>query len=458
MTSSPANISPLMRVLSTYIAGALRKPLRAEVVERAKLHLVDTFAAMISGSRLLPGKKAAVYVRMLGGRPDAGVVGTRIVTSMVNAALSNGMSAHADETDDTHPPSITHPGMAVVPAALAIAERQRLPGAAMLRAIVLGYDICTRLLLSLKPYDFRKSGHYPVPFGALFGAAAAAGALLKLNQQETRYLLSYAAQQAAGLSAAHRDLEHVQKAFAAAGMAAHNGTAAALMAAQGFTGVDDIFSGEEDFFSTFAPDGDKREELTRGLGRDYEILRVGIKCFSAGGPIQAPLHVLQDIIREHALEAKNVEKLTVWMPDKELEVVNDRDMPNISVQHLLAVMLADGKVTFASAHDCARMKDPKVLALKRRIKAVGDAALTDPLRRWRCVMEVALKDGHKLKHQTMAAKGGIENPLTRREGEEKALDLTAPVLGKKRAQDLLEALWKIDRFKDVRLLRKFYTA
>jgi 2-methylcitrate dehydratase PrpD len=447
-----------MRDLSTYIAGALKKPLPREVVERAKLHLVDTFAAMISGSRLVPGRQAAAYVRTLGGKADAGVVGTRIVTSPVNAALANGMSCHADESDDTHPPSITHPGMTVVPAALAIAERDRLPGAAMLRAMVLGYDICTRLVLSLKPYEFRKSGHYPVSFGAVFGAAATAGALLKLNLQEIRYMLSYAAQQTAGLSAAHRDLEHVQKAFAAAGMAAHNGTAAALMAAQGFTGIDDIFSGAEDFFFTFVPDGDRREELTRGLGRDYEILRVGIKCFAAGGPIQAPLHVLQDMIREHGFNANSVEKLTVWMPDKELEVVNNRDMPSISVQHLLAVMLADGKVDFAAAHDDARMKDPRVLALKRRVKAIGNPLLTDPLRRWRCVMEVTLKDGRRLKHQTMAAKGGLENPLTRREGEEKALDLIVPVLGKKRSRDLLAALWKIDQFKNVRLLRKFYAA
>ncbi len=185
---------------------------------------------------------------------------------------------------------------------------------------------------------------------------------------------------------------------------------------------------------------------------------MGIKCYAAGGPIQAPLHVLHDMIGEHSFGAKDVEQLTVWMPDKELEVVNDRDMPSISVQHLLAVMLADGKVDFASAHDCARMKDPKVLALKKRIKAIGKPSLTDPLRRWRCMMEVTLKDGRTLKHQTMAAKGGLENPLTRGEAEEKALDLIAPVLGNKRSRELLEALWKIDRLKDVRLLRKLYAA
>jgi len=105
MKSTHVEISPLMEQLSTYIAGALRKPLPEAVVERAKVHLVDTFAAMISGSRLVPGKKAIAHVKSLGGKPEAGVIGTRIVTSAGNAALTNGMFGHADETDDTHPPS-----------------------------------------------------------------------------------------------------------------------------------------------------------------------------------------------------------------------------------------------------------------------------------------------------------------------------------------------------------------
>ena len=180
----------------------------------------------------------------------------------------------------------------------------------------------------------------------------------------------------------------------------------------------------------------------RGLGRDYEILRGGIKRWPVGGPIQGPLHVLRDLMQEHGFKADDVEKLVARMPDKELEIVNNRDMPDISVQHLLAVMLLDGTVTFASAHDFKRMKDRKVLKLRQRIEAVGDPKLTDAQRRWRCVMEVRLKDGRTLHHQTMAAKGSFENPLTRAEEEEKALDLIEPVLGKRRSRALLAQLWE----------------
>jgi 2-methylcitrate dehydratase PrpD len=242
------------------------------------------------------------------------------------------------------------------------------------------------------------------------------------------------------------------------GMPAHNGTQAALMVKHGWTGVEDIFSGERDFFFTFAPEEIDRNEMVRGLGTDYEILRAGIKRWPVGGPIQGPMHVLRDMILEHGIKAADVEKIVARMPDKELEIVNNRASPDISVQHLLAVMLIDGNITFKSSHSFRRMQDPKVLAVRSRVEAVGDASLTDAQRRWRCVMEVHLKDGRVLKHQTMAAKGSFENPLTPAEENEKALDLIVPILGKKRGAALLDALWNFDRIADVRVLRKLYQA
>ncbi len=456
MKKAPPHVSPLALELSKYIAGAIRKPLPRAVVERARVHIVDIFGAMISGSRLLPGTAAIKYVRTQGGKAECGVIGTRIVTSAVNAALANGMFGHADETDATHPPSLTHPETSVVPAALAIGERDRLSGQQVMRAIVLGYDICARLLLALRPMPFLRSGHHAGAFGQAFGAAAAAGALLKLDARRVRYLLTYTAEQAAGLYIMFRDPEHIEKAYGMGGMPAHNGTAAALMAEAGFTGVEDPFSGERDFFFTFAPEGD-RDELVRGLGHDYEIMRGGIKRWPVGGPIQGPLHVLRELMAQHKFKAADVAELIARMPDKELEIVNNRDMPDISVQHLLAVMLLDGAVNFASAHDFKRMRDPRVLELRQRIRAVGDASLTDVERRWRCVMEIKLNDGRTLSHQTMAAKGSYENPLTPAEEEEKALDLIAPVLGAKRSRALLDALWQFDKLKDVRELRRLYS-
>src|SRR5215471_5613919 len=117
--SKQAQVSPVMRELSAYVSAALRRPLPPQVLEKTKHHVLDTIAAMVSGSRLKPGKKAIAYAQTLGGTREASVIGSRILTTAVNAALANGMLAHADETDDSHAPSLTHPGCGIVPAALA---------------------------------------------------------------------------------------------------------------------------------------------------------------------------------------------------------------------------------------------------------------------------------------------------------------------------------------------------
>lgn len=455
--TTKTNVSAVMLKLSKHIASALTKPVPRKVADRARLHIVDTFAAMVSGSRLEPGQKGIAYVKALGGKPEAGIIGSRILTTAQNAALANGMSGHADETDDTHPPSLTHPGTSVLPSALAIGERGGHSGESLLRAVVLGYDVCARMLLTLKPMPYLRSGHHAGATGQVFGAAAAAGALLSLTPLQVRYMLSYTGQQTAGLYTMFRDPEHIEKAYAMGGMPAHNGLQSALMAAAGWTGVEDIFSGERDFFYTFAPEAFDREDLVRGLGKDYEMLRASIKRWPIGGPIQGPMHVLNDMLAEHNFQVNDVDKIIANMPDKELEIVNNRPMPDISVQHLLSVMLIDRKLTFKSAHDFPRMKDKEVLRMRARVHAVGDPALTDIQRRWRCVMEVHLKDGRVLHGQTMAAKGSFENPLSAAEEQEKAIDLMAPVLGRKRADALLEALWNIESIKDLRTLRPLYT-
>jgi 2-methylcitrate dehydratase PrpD len=290
-TKEEAQVSAVTRRLSGYIASALRRALPAAVIEKTKHHILDTIAAMVSGSRLRPGKQAIFYVTTLGGIKEAGVVGSKIVTTAVNAALANGMLAHADETDDSHAPSLTHPGCGIVPAALAMAERERQNGMALVRAVALGYDVGCRLTLSLDPHQFREDGHSTHSFGPMFGAAAAAGALAGLSERQARHMLSFTAQQASGVSCWMRDPDHIEKSFDFGGMPARNGVAAATMVAQGFTGVDDVFAGERNFFVAY---GRKPEpgKLVDGLGAVYEIMNTNIKRWSVGSPIQAPLDSL----------------------------------------------------------------------------------------------------------------------------------------------------------------------
>ena len=136
------------------------------------------------------------------------------------------------------------------------------------------------------------------------------------------------------------------------------------MVAQGFSGVDDVFSGERNFFVAHGRPADP-ERLVRGLGEEYEILRTNIKRWSVGSPIQAPLDSLKILIEEHGVKAGEVEKLVIRVAHRDKNTTDNRPMPDINMQHLCAVMLFDGMVTFKSAHDEKRLRDPKVLELPK---------------------------------------------------------------------------------------------
>jgi 2-methylcitrate dehydratase PrpD len=446
-----------MRELSAYIAQALRKPLPAAVVEKTKHHLLDTIAAMLSGSSLLPGKKAISFVRSLGGAREACVTGSRIVTTAANAALANGMLAHADETDDSHAASLTHPGCGIVPAALAMAERERRNGTALLRAVALGYDVGCRLTLSLDAHQFREDGHSTHSFGPMFGAAAAAGALAGLKESQIRHVLSYTAQQASGISCWMRDEEHIEKAFDFGGMPARNGVAAAAMVAHGFSGVEDVFAGERSFFVAYgrAPDP---AVLVKGLGETYEIMHTSIKRWSVGSPIQAPLDALAELIQKNNLKADDVEDMVVRVAHQGANTVDNRSMPDICMQHLCAVMLLDGTVSFKSSHDEKRMRDREVLALRARIALRGDDALTQAMPSRQGIVELRLRDGREFRHHTRAVRGTAENPMTRAEVDAKSYALIAPVIGRSRARELCDLIWRVEKVKDVRALRPLLRA
>ncbi len=456
--TTEAKISPITQTLAAYIAAAPRKALPKAVTEKTRHHILDTFAAMVSGSKLPPGKAALAYAKTLGGTKEATVVGSRRVTTTVNAALVNAMMAHADETDDSHAPSMMHPGCAIVAAALAFGEKHHSSGTALLRAVALGYDVGARLNMSLGDSAFRRVGHLTHCFGPTFGATAASAALCGFNAKQVRYALAYAAQQAGGLSSYARDTEHIEKAFDFGGMPARNGATAVSMVAAGCTATDDIFFGERGFYAAYdestrtgrAPDP---SILVRELGGTYEIMRTNIKRWTVGSPIQAPLDSLLTLIRGHKIKAADVEKLVVRVSITGANTVGDRDMPDICMQHMCAVMLLDGIATFDSAHDKKRMRHHKVLALRKRIELIGDEALQQKLPQRQGIVEITLRDGRVVRHHTEAVRGTPDNPMTRAEVDEKCYHLMVPVLGVKKSRALCDAIWQIEKLTDARRLR-----
>ena len=277
-------VGPVMEALSRYMAAAKDRVLPENVAEKAKHHVLDTFAAMVSGSELPPGVAALALARAQAGRPVATVVGSSVLTGPMDAALVNGVLAHADETDDSHGPSQSHPGAAVVPAALALGEDRAVSGQHFLRAVTLGYDVGPRLTMALGGIEFRNESRRSThAFAGTFGAAAAAGCVAGLTALQMRWLLDYASQQAAGYAIWGRDTDHIEKGFVFGGMPARSGVTAALA-------------------RRFRLDGRRRRVLGRGqlLSRERARRRSESARRRARRALRGRQHGHQEVDRRHA--------------------------------------------------------------------------------------------------------------------------------------------------------------
>src|SRR5262250_1984923 len=362
-----SKISPPMQTLSAYMGAAGSRPLPDEVAEHAKHHLIDTLASMVSGSELLAGQAAQRYVRAHGGKGAATIAGIALTAAPSDAALANGVMAHADETDDSHNASRSHPGCAIVPAALAVAEEVGIDGTRFLRAVTLGYDIGTRVVLAMGGAEFSyESSLATHSIAGTFGAAAAAACAAGLDARQMRWALDYTAQQSSGIVAWRRDTDHIEKAFVFGGMPARDGVTAALLVQSGWNGVDDIFSGPDNFFEVNAPKGNPAILIDK-LGERYEVVNTDIKKWTVGTPVQAPLDAIENIRKKRPFDADDVKAVSVRLAPSVAAVVDNRDIPDICLQHMVAVMLIDKTVSFHAAHDKPRMQDVAVLRQRAKV-------------------------------------------------------------------------------------------
>jgi 2-methylcitrate dehydratase PrpD len=431
--------SPVMTRLSTYMSEARERALPAEVIEKVKHHILDTFAAMISGSELAPGRSAIQFARAYGGGTIATVAASNVLCGPIEAAVANGVMAHADETDDSWPGG-WHPGCNVVPAAWATGEQFGMSGLQLVRAVALGYDVGARVLTALRPgvFETHKSTH---SIGGVFGAAAAAGCAASLNPQQMRWLLDYTAQQSSGIAAWDRDTDHIEKGFVFGGMPARSGVTSALLVKSGWTGVDDVLSGDDNFLLANAPHGDANVLIDK-LGERYEITRTSIKKWTVGTPIQGPLDALEIMLKKRPFEADQVKEVVVRMSPG--SVVDNREMPDVCIQHMLAVMMIDKTATFRSAHDKPRMQDPGVLRQRAKVRL-------DP--RAEKLVAITLNDGTRMGEDVAAVLGTAGNPMSRDQVIAKCRDLMVPVLGASATAKLIERTLDLENVKSVRELR-----
>ena len=443
--------------LARYMVAARGRALPEAALAACKHRILDTFGAMVSGARMKPGLMATDYVKGLGGTGQATVVVSGLRTTAVNAALANGMCAHADETDDFEPVTKAHPGCSTVPTALAMAEKNGATGESFIRAVALGYDLGCRLLMALGPDLVRNTHRSAEGTSASFCALGAAAGLSQLDEQRTRFAISYAAQQVSGLWSWVDDEDHVEKAFDFAGMGARNGIMAVTMAEAGMTGVPDVLDGTHNLFLALSSKPSP-EAMVDGLGSLFYVSESAIKTYSVGYPNQSALDALLSLRKEHDLTPANVKSILVKLPTDAIGIVGNSAMADVNCQHLVSLALLKGAVSFNDSHDAALMKDPAVLAIRRNVTLTGDPALMDPAAPRGAIVQVTLNDGRMVEHHTRFPSGTKENPLSTEAVNAKTRDLMAPVLGAARTDKLIAQINGLDKLGDIRQLRASFVA
>jgi 2-methylcitrate dehydratase PrpD len=266
-------------------------------------------------------------------------------------------------------------------------------------------------------------------------------------------LLDYGAQQAgAGIGSWRRDTEHIEKGFVFGAMPARNGVMAALLVHSGWSGVNDVLSGQENFVLSYAPKTDPAG-LIKQLGERYDVTLTTLKKWTTGGPIQSPLDAMENLLKRHPFEADQVRQIVVRAATSAAFTVDNRELPDICLQHIIAVMLIDKTVSFRAAHDKQRMQDPAVLRERAKVQLIADEELERLIPKRVAVVEVTLTDGTRLIERVEAVRGTPENPMSRDEVVAKARDLMTPVLGAASCTALIDKVFELENVKDIRELR-----
>lgn len=444
-------VTDATRSLAEYAVDARHRPLPDDVREATRLHLLDTLAAIVSGSQLAAGVAGRRYASATQGTPPGSLLGSGVSSDPVAAAIANGMAAHADESDDSHETSLTHPGCGILPAALVAAEITPSSGTDLERALALGYDVTGRfgevLCDVMSPFRSSLATH---AWGPLFGAGFAAGSLSRFDSAEFVTLLSYLIQEASGVTTWTLDLQHVLKSYVFGGMPAGGAMRAVRFTQLGFSGSGDVLdAGSRNLLDALGIDPRRSAHLVEGLGQRWIMRETDIKSHPIGYPLIAPVSVVERLVREQGVRPDEVRGVRVFYHPDWYTVTAQSPMPDVNLPHCIAATLIEGRLTFAASHDEARMKDPAVLALRERISLLGPK---EHLGRFDVRVEIDLADRSIAGEQMGDVLGRASNPMSRDQVETKARELLEPVLGVDRTAALVAATRDLERIIDVREL------
>ncbi|OGV96892.1 hypothetical protein A2W24_03745 [Microgenomates group bacterium RBG_16_45_19] len=446
------------KALAEYLAGLEFSDLPQDVVDMAKKVILDFFGYSIIAVKERPAQILFETVKELGGREESTIIGFEYKSSCPNAALVNGALGHMCELDDTHRTTMTHIGDSVIPAALAIAEREKSDGKKLITAVVAGYETVIRVGESVMPSHYSK-GFHPTGTVNTFGAAVASAKVLSLDSNKMLHALGIAGSQVAGNFAHIRERAMTKDLHP--GKAAMNGLYAALMAEKGFTSASDIFENEKGFCRLYS-DEYNLEKITEELGKRFRILEVAFKPYSACRYCHAAIDGILELISKYSLSESNLRRIVIKMYSIAAWLVDDPSPwgkgfygPRYSVQFNVALAITEGKAGLKKALENEKfleekLNDPQVRSLMKRITVVIHRSLDKEFpRKWSTIVEVRTANGEKYCSRVDFPKGEPENPMTQEELWEKFKILATEVLGKWKVDKIIEEVCNLERIGNI---------
>ena len=414
------------RRLARFVVDLELKDVPPPAVEKAGLLVLDTLGCGLAAARYDFGRAARATAERLGGPPESAVVGSRVRVAAANAALANATLAHGLDFDDTREDAIVHTGSVAVTTSLAVGEATGASGRATLEAIVAGVEVMCRVGLAV-PGKFHARHFHPTALAGTFGAAAAAGKLYALTEDELVHAFGICGSQASGIIEYLSDGSWTKRLHA--GWAAHAGVVATLLGHAGFTGPETVFEGEHGFYRAFAGGVDEArlDELLGSAGIVWELEQLTFKPYPCGSIAQPYMDCALRVRDTHRVRPDDIVEIRcrtaegpvprLWEPLAAKHLPQNGYAAKFSLPYLLAVILTRGRASLAEFEDDV-VKNPEILALASRVGYELDPTIDYP-RQFVGHVRVRLRDGRVVEEWQDHPRGGPDSPMSRAEIEAK---------------------------------------
>jgi 2-methylcitrate dehydratase PrpD len=412
------------RRLARFVVGPGPKDAPGRVVQRAGLLALDTLGCCLAAARYDFARAARATAERLGGPPESALVGSRVRVAAANAALANATLAHGLDFDDTREDAIVHTGSVAVTTSLAVGEAAGATGRAALDAVIAGVEVMCRVGLAV-PGKFHARHYHPTALAGTFGAAAAAGKLYGLTEDELVHAFGICGSQASGIIEYLADGSWTKRLHA--GWAAHAGVVATLLARAGFTGPETVLEGEHGFYRAFAGglDEARLDELLGSLGSVWELEQLTFKPYPCGSIAQPYMDCALRVRDLHRVRPDDIVEIRcrtaagpvprLWEPLAAKHAPQNGYAAKFSLPYLLAVILSRGRASLAEFEDDV-VRDPEILALASRVGYELDPTIDYP-RQFVGHVRVRLRDGRVVEERQDHPRGGPDSPMTRDEIE-----------------------------------------